>query len=185
MTDKITLERINLLHPILRNDAFLMYDEMCAVSKGKYLVRFAYTLRTFIEQNNLFALGRTIKNIDGYDSIKKPLGNIVTWAKGGDSYHNYAMALDLVMVLDKDGNGSYETASWDDTIDLDGDGIAEWREIVEIAIKYGYEWGGNWNKPKTDKPHFQKTLGYSISQLKLMWDTKKFIQGTNYLKLNG
>ncbi len=181
--DQITLDRIGLMHPKERTNALLMYNEMCEAVKGRVLIRFAYTLRSFSEQNALYELGRTVKNPNGFHPIKKPLGNIVTWARGGDSFHNYALAWDLVLVLDKDGNGSYETASWDMTIDLDGDGIADWREIVEIAIKYGYEWGGNWNKPKTDCPHFQKTFGYSINDLKQLFLAKKFIPNTNYVAI--
>lgn len=183
MEDRITLERIQLMHPKERANCLAMYMEMCAAVKGKLLVRFARTLSSFAEQNGLYALGRTIKNPDGFNAITKPLGNIVTWAKGGESFHNYGLAWDLVLVLDKDGNGTYETASWDQKLDLDNDGITDWREIVEIAIKYGYEWGGNWNKPKTDTPHFQKTFGYSVQDLLALYNAKKFIPNTNYLNI--
>jgi peptidoglycan L-alanyl-D-glutamate endopeptidase CwlK len=183
MRDKITLDRIELMHPKERANCLAMYNEMCEAVKGKALVRFAYTLRTWAEQDALYALGRTVKNSDGYHPTKKPLGNIVTWARGGESFHNYALAWDLVIVLDQDGNGSYEKASWDMKIDLDGDGISDWREIVEIAIKYGYECGCNWNKPKTDNPHFQKTFGHSIMDLKAMFLAKKFIPNTNYVAI--
>lgn len=160
-----------------------MYKEMCDLTQGKYLIRFSHTLRSFKEQDDLYALGRTVVNPNGYNKSKKPMGNIVTWAKSGTSYHNYGLAWDLVLLLDKDGNGTYETASWDMTLDLDGDGIPEWREIVEIAIKYGYEWGGNWAKPKRDAPHFQRTFGYSIMELKSLWNSKKFIPNTNYVAI--
>ena len=169
------------MHPKERANCLTMYTEMCTAVNGRALVRFAYTLRTWAEQNALYALGRTVKNPSGYHPIKKPFGNIVTWARGGDSFHNYGLAWDLVLVLDKDGNGSYETASWDMKIDLDNDGITDWREIVEIAIKYGYTWGGNWAKPKTDGPHFQKTFGYSIIDLKTLFLAKKVIPNTNYV----
>ncbi len=183
MKDQITLDRIQLLHPKERANALAMYEEMCEAVKGKVLIRFAYTLRTFAEQDKIYALGRTVKNPDGYHPVNRPMGNIVTWAKAGESYHNYGLAWDLVLVLDKDGNGSYETASWDMTIDIDKDGIADWREIVDIAVKYGYEWGGNWAKPKTDNPHFQRTFGHSIMELKNMFESKKFIPNTNYLAI--
>jgi len=181
--DQITLDRIGLLHPKVRTDAYVMYNEMCEAVKGRAMVRFSYTLRSFAEQDALYALGRTVKNPNGYDPVKRPFGFIVTWAKGGDSFHNYGLAWDLVIILDKDGNGIYETASWDNKIDLDGDGIADWMEIVLIAKKYGYEWGGDWVKPKTDTPHFQKTFGYKVSELKQLFNSKKFIPNTNYLSI--
>lgn len=151
--DKVTLERIQFLHPKLRDETTKIYAEICEALKGKAICRFAYTLRSFAEQDALYAQGRT-----------KP-GSIVTWAKGGQSFHNYGLAVDIVLLKDTNGDGTFETASWETDHDFDGDGIADWTEIVHIFTRYGWEWGGNWNKPKQDTPHFQKTFGYSISQL--------------------
>jgi peptidoglycan L-alanyl-D-glutamate endopeptidase CwlK len=151
MKDEKTLERIQLLHPKLRDEALTMYDEIVASLTGRAACRFAYTLRTFAEQDGLFAQGRT-----------KP-GAIVTKAKGGQSYHNYGLAIDIVLLVDKDKNGTFETASWDLKTDFDGDGKSDWQEIVAIFKRYGYEWGGDWKF--VDAPHFQKTLGKSIAEL--------------------
>jgi peptidoglycan LD-endopeptidase CwlK len=151
MKDQKTLERIQLLHPKLREEALAMYDEIVAALTGTAACRFAYTLRTFAEQDGLFAQGRT-----------KP-GAIVTKAKGGQSYHNYGLAIDIVLLVDKDKNGTFETASWDLKTDFDGDGKSDWQEIVAIFKRYGYEWGGDWKF--LDAPHFQKTLGKSIAEL--------------------
>jgi peptidoglycan L-alanyl-D-glutamate endopeptidase CwlK len=49
-----------------------------------------------------------------------------------------------VLLVDKDKNGTYETASWDIKTDFDGDGKADWMEIVAIFKRYGFEWGGDW-----------------------------------------
>jgi peptidoglycan L-alanyl-D-glutamate endopeptidase CwlK len=151
MKDEKTLERIQLLHPKLRDEALTMYDEIVAALTGTAACRFAYTLRTFAEQDALFAQGRT-----------KP-GAIVTKAKGGQSYHNYGLAIDIVLLVDKDKNGTFESASWDLKTDFDGDGKSDWQEIVAIFKRYGYEWGGDWKF--VDAPHFQKTLGKSIAEL--------------------
>lgn len=164
--DKITLERIELLHPAVREEARQIYTEICERLTGKAMCRFAYTLRTFAEQDALYA--QTPK---------------VTKAKGGQSWHNYGLAIDIVLVVDKDGNGSYETASWDTTIDADKDGMADWQEVVFVFGLYGWDWGGNW-KTFPDKPHFQKTFGMSISEALNKYNTGKVIQGTNYIKLN-
>jgi peptidoglycan L-alanyl-D-glutamate endopeptidase CwlK len=109
------------------------------------MCRFAYTLRTFKEQDELYAQGRTVK------------GKIVTNAKGGLSMHNYGLALDIVLILN-DG-----TASWNTKMDFDGDGKYDWQEIVTIFKQYGWEWGGDWKF--TDYPHFQKSLGHSVRDL--------------------
>jgi peptidoglycan L-alanyl-D-glutamate endopeptidase CwlK len=150
LSDKITIERIGLLHPLLRGEAFSIYEEICESLTGS-LCRFSYTLRTFAEQDKLFAQGRTTK------------GSKVTNARGGHSYHNYGLALDIVLLLDKDKNGLYETAVWDIKGDFDRDGKADWIEVVNIFKQFGWEWGGDWKF--YDAPHFQKTLGYSVRQL--------------------
>lgn len=151
--DKITLERIKLLHPALREEALELYTEICNKLSNNVQCRFTHTLRTDKEQDALYAQGRT-----------KP-GKVVTWAKGGESYHNYGFAIDVCLLVDLNGDGIKE-ASWDNIKDYDGDHQSDWREIVEVFLKYGWEWGGNWNKPKTDTPHFQKIFGKSIAQLK-------------------
>lgn len=171
MEDKVTLDRIQLLFPKLRQEALSIYHEINETLKGRAICRFAFTLRSFAEQDGLYAQGRT-----------KP-GAIVTWAKGGESYHNYGLAIDIVLLKDTDGNGTFETASWETNVDFDGDGIADWAEIVHIFMNYGWEWGGNWNKPKQDLPHFQKTFGYTVVQLKQLFDSKKLITNTNYVNI--
>lgn len=167
--DSVTLPRIALLHPALRAEAMEIYKEICEALSGKALCRFAYTLRTWAEQQALFNQGRTTK------------GAKVTNAKPGQSYHNYGLAIDIVLLLDKDGNGTYETASWDTTTDFDNDKFGDWKEIVAIFKRHGWEWGGDWNFK--DLPHFQKTNGYSISQLQFLHNNKKFISGTTYVRL--
>ena len=135
-----------MLHPKLRDEAHKMYDEMCKALIGRAMPRFSYTLRTIKEQNELYQIGRT------------KAGKIVTNAKGGQSYHNYAMAFDLVLIIDN------KIASWDTLKDFDGDKVSDWNECVTIAKKYGWEHGGDWVKFK-DQPHFQKTFGKSIAEL--------------------
>jgi len=87
MKDQITLDRIKLVHPKLRAEVAVIYDEIVNALRGKAFCRFAYTLRTFKEQEAIYAQGRT-----------KP-GVIVTKAKPGLSVHNYGMAIDIVLVL--------------------------------------------------------------------------------------
>jgi len=133
--DKTTIERIELLHPALREEAKQIYAEICERLTGRATCRFSHTLRTFAEQDALYN--------------QKPK---VTKAKGGQSYHNYGLAVDIVLLLN-DG----KTASWDTVTDFDGDGLADWQEVVYVFGLYGWEWGGNW-KTFVDKPHFQKTF---------------------------
>lgn len=163
--DKPTIDRIKLLHPKLRDEATLIYQEIKAALTGKAICRFSYTLRTFAEQDALFNA--------------RPQ---VTKAKGGQSYHNYGLAVDIVLLVDKDANGSYESALWDVKSDFDQDKTADWMEIVAIFKRHGWEWGGDWKF--YDAPHFQKTLGKSIVQLLKMYNSKKFITKTTYIDLD-
>ena len=162
--DKVTIDRIQLLHPKLRDEATDIYHDICEVLKGKAMCRFTHTLRTFAEQNALYNA--------------KPQ---VTKAKGGQSYHNYGLAIDIVLLVDKDGNGTYETASWDVKTDFDGDGKADWMEVVAIFKRYGWELGGDWKF--YDAPHFQKTLGHSVMELQKMQNTQTVRKNVGYLNL--
>lgn len=152
MKDQKTLDRIQLMHPKLRAEVVTIYDEIVNALRGKAFCRFSYTLRTFKEQDDLYAQGRTTP------------GGKVTNAKGGYSFHNYGLALDIVII---DGT----SASWDVKKDFDGDGKADWMEVVAIFKKYGWEWGGDWKF--VDAPHFQKAFGKQISDLLASKNAKK------------
>lgn len=158
--DKVTLDRIQLLHPKLRDEATSIYTEICKALTGRAMCRFAFTLRTFAEQDALFAQGRT-----------KP-GPVVTKAQAGLSFHNYGMAIDIVLVLDG------KEASWDEKTDFDGDHKSDWQEIVTIFKQHGWEWGGDWKF--VDMPHFQKTFGKSVRELLALYDAKK-VDSHNYV----
>lgn len=167
--DSKTLERIKLVHPSVLNEVNDIYEQICKALTGRAICRFAYTLRTFAEQDALFAQGRTDKT--------KP---VVTNARGGQSAHNYGFAIDIVLLKDKDGNGSFETASWETDVDFDGDGVSDWIEVVRIFKMHGWEWGGDWKF--TDKPHFQK-LPFSIAECLRRYNAWQVISGTNYIKI--
>lgn len=134
--DPITLERIKLLHPAVREEANRIYADICAAMPAGVVCRFTHTLRTNAEQDALYAIGRT-----------KP-GKIVTNAKGGQSYHNYGMAIDFVLIV----NGQ---VSW--ALDKN------WAAVIAIFESYGWESGHRWKFK--DSPHVQKTFGKTIAQL--------------------
>ena len=135
-------KKIELLHPVLRSQAQALYEEANRRLTGRAMMLIVSTLRTFAEQDELYAQGRT-----------KP-GKRITNAKGGQSLHNYGVAIDFALIIDG------KTASWEDLKDFDGDRKADWLEIVEVFEAAGWEWGGRW-KSFTDKPHLQKTFGNS------------------------
>jgi peptidoglycan L-alanyl-D-glutamate endopeptidase CwlK len=158
--DKKTLDAIEKAHPLVRGELKIIYLEILTSLSGPAFCRFPYVLRTFQEQAEIYAQGRI-----------KP-GAIVTNSPAGLSIHNYGLAFDIVLLVDRDLNGSYETASWDTARDFDGDGISDWMEIVEIAKKRDWTWGGDWKSFK-DLPHFEKTFGYKASDLLALYKSKK------------
>lgn len=177
--DKLSLDRIKKAHPLLREELHHLFLEMNANLQGRAKPRLAYVLRTFAEQNALYAQGRKIlEEVNGLRAKAgmPPIAAVensrkVTNAPAGLSIHNYGLAFDIVMLHDKDGNGSYETASWDSNIDFDGDGISDWMEVVTIAKRYGWSWGGDWQWK--DMPHFEKTFGKKPSDLLALYRAGK------------
>lgn len=165
MRDKITEQRIALLHPERRYEVAKIIELAEAKFPKNMAIRVVQGLRTFEEQTALFN--------------KRPK---VTNAKAGQSFHNYGLAIDFAILLDKDGNGSYGSISWDTASDLDKDGVIDWQEVVSEFEKAGWEWGGKWRTFK-DLPHCQKTGGYTWQQLLAKYNAKDFIPGTTYVKL--
>ena len=135
--DKITQDRIEKLHPSVRDEVTKIIKQCDEALQGKAKVRLTQSLRTFKEQDDLYSLGRT-----------KP-GKKVTNAKAGQSIHNYGLAVDICLIIDG------KTASWDTAKDWDNDNVADWYECVKVFAKYGWDWGGNWKTFK-DLPHFEK-----------------------------
>lgn len=135
--DSITLQRIENLHPSVRDEVKKIIAECDKALTGRAKIRITQGLRTFAEQDSLYAQGRT-----------KP-GKKVTNAKGGQSIHNYGFAVDICLIIDG------KTASWDTAKDWDGDKQSDWMEVVVIFKKNGWNWGGDWRTLK-DMPHFDK-----------------------------
>jgi peptidoglycan LD-endopeptidase CwlK len=155
--DSITKERISKLHPSVREELTKIILECDAALTGKAKVRVTQGLRTFEEQKQMYAIGRT------------KAGKKVTNAKEGQSIHNYGFAVDICMII------AGKEASWDTTKDWDNDKVADWYECVKIFAKNGWEWGGNWKKFK-DLPHFDKRGFNSWRKLsKLKKDAKGYV----------
>jgi len=148
--DKISHDRLMLLHPKLRDEALLIFAACEATLTGRATIRITQSLRTVAEQNELYAQGRT-----------KP-GPIVTNARGLYSNHNFGCALDFTLIIDN------KIVSWDIARDWDNDRKADWMEVVAIFQKHGWSWGGSWSTFK-DYPHFEKLLGYKTSDLRIKY----------------
>lgn len=163
MRDSISIARVKLLHPKVRDEVFITIGEIEAAWPLNVAIRIVQGLRTIEEQNALYAQGRT-----------KP-GKVVTNAKGGKSFHNFGLAVDFALLFDKDNNGSYETLSWDTS-------NPKWLEVVKAFEDKGWFWGGRFSSI-VDMPHLQRTFGFKIATLLAKYNAKDFIPGTQYLNL--
>ena len=121
------------LHPKVAAAAKAAISE-CNALGLKLLV--TCTHRTGAEQAALFAQGRTTP------------GPKVTFARPGESLHQYGMALDLYPMV----NGKPEFSGKH----------PNWEKIAAVFKKHGFEWGFDWKKFK-EKPHFQMTFGHPLS----------------------
>ena len=138
-TAKLNEQRLAQVHTILAIRGRCMI-ELCAYAGIAVLV--TQGLRTWEEQDALYAKGRTVP----------PIGKkyIVTKAKGGQSYHNFGLAFDIV-VLDSLGKADWDTNH------------PGWKKAGDLGKSVGLEWGGDWKSFK-DLPHFQYTGGLTLEE---------------------
>ncbi|WP_082411887.1 M15 family metallopeptidase [Thalassobacillus devorans] len=132
------------LHPAVAEKRDELIDR--AADKGIDVV-ITEGFRTIEEQEEIYERGRSED------------GDIVTYAEGGESYHNYGLAIDFAL---RKENGDI---IWDTEYDGNDNGDSDWMEVVDIAKELGFDWGGDWRRFK-DYPHLQMDLGYSIRELK-------------------
>lgn len=159
-TDRISIQRLQKLHPLIREEAIDLYhDSWRKVAKDGLFIRVTHTSRTAAEQNALYAIGRTTQ-------IGRP---VVTFARARESYHDekWSLALDFALIRGKE-------ALWNTGMDYDADGVPEWLEVVNTYKSAGWEAGIDWKGKKHDPPHLQKTLGYSIAELQELLRQRKF-----------
>lgn len=151
MRDNLSESRLDQLHPKVRAVFKAFIEE--AEAALDITLRIVQGLRTIKEQNDLYAKGRTAP------------GPKVTNAKGGSSYHNYGLAIDLVEM--KGGQ-----ANWNFKYEL----------LKQFAKKHGLTWGGEF-KSIVDKPHFELTFGYKWQALLKKVEAKDIIPGTQYVNI--
>lgn len=126
MKDKISENRLQQLNPVMQDKARAFIE---ALENKGLSPRIVQGLRTIDEQNALYAQGRT-----------KP-GARVTNAKGGTSWHNYGVAIDIAF-MNKDGSVDFNVSD----------------EIGVLGESMGFEWGHRWVRfGIDDRPHFQLT----------------------------
>lgn len=137
--------RILLLHPAIR----WRCAQWLRVCREELNLKcfITWTLRTMQEQDELYALGRTTP------------GSIVTHARAGQSWHNFALAFDFCLVQ-PDG----KRVTWDVGTDYNADGQVDWQQLGEAGERLGMEWGMRWPKGKTDGDHFEYHPGLILTR---------------------
>ncbi|MEK3907432.1 M15 family metallopeptidase [Oceanobacillus sp. FSL W7-1309] len=131
------------LHPIVEENQNELIEIAASVGIDVIITQ---GFRSFEQQDSLYEQGRT-----------KP-GDIITNAQGGQSYHNYGLAIDYAL---RNQNGEI---IWDIHYDGNNNGHSDWFEVADIAKELGFDWGGDWSNFK-DYPHLQMTFGLSLSEL--------------------
>ena len=106
-----------------------------------YTMGVSQALRTWSQQNFLFSKGR-----DMAGNIVDPQ-LVVTHARGGESYHNYGLAIDFFF-LNVDGS-----AIWGDT-------FPGYAKAVEVFESLGLTCGARWHGDRRDPDHAQLTGPY-------------------------
>ena len=96
------------------------------------------TYRSPEEQDELYKVGRTVKGANVKPS--KPMGDIVTNARGGQSKHQACIAIDFVPLI-------FGKEQWNNA--------ALYRKAGELAEANGFEWAGRWTGSLRENAHIQ------------------------------
>lgn len=147
------------LHPCVREQIIKVLAKLESI-ECPCLIESGY--RSYEAQQNLYNLGRSVKNPNGSSSAM-PLGHIVTNAMPGFSWHNFGLAADVTRV-GKDGKKTWELP---------------YKPIGDIGKEFGFEWGGDWRGDFKDLPHLDMKFGFTLAGvqdivkvygLKGLWD---------------
>ena len=152
-----SIERLQLLHPICRDKAIQAYNEAVKATPAGVHPYIDQTYRSFAESDKLYAQGRTTP------------GEIVSNAKGGQSWHNWGLAVDFHLQI----NGK---DVWDEN-------NPNWKAVVNCFKQHGFSWGGEFPGKFKDYPHLEYKGGYTLAQLQAKHKAGDFIPGNTYVNL--
>ena len=136
--DERTERNISTLHPAVQPRAReFMLLALALAAKHGVIVRIISGLRSYAEQDALYAKGRTAQ------------GPKVTNARAGHSNHNFGTAWDIGLFKGK----AYLAAS------------PIYREIGIAARSLGLTWGGDF-RSFPDTPHYEVPTGLTLAQMR-------------------
>ena len=136
--DERTERNLSTLHPAVQPRAReFMRLALDLAAKHGLIVRIISGLRSYAEQDALYAKGRTAQ------------GSKVTNARAGFSNHNFGTAWDIGLFRGK----AYLAAS------------PIYREIGIAARSLGLTWGGDF-RSFPDTPHYEVPTGHTLAQMR-------------------
>jgi peptidoglycan LD-endopeptidase CwlK len=144
--NRLTMESNDLpteLHPVVKERSNQLIQQ--SAEKG-IVILITDDFRSMEDQDALYEKGRSSE------------GSIVTHARGGESFHNFGLAIDFAIKTPD------ENIIWDMQYDGNQNGKSDWNEVVELAKALGFEWGGDWVQFK-DYPHLQMNFGLTLADL--------------------
>lgn len=133
ISDPFHLVDVSQLYPAFLDKAMALANN-CAVRGHVFFANSTY--RSVEQQDALYAQGRTTP------------GAIVTNAKGGQSAHNFAIAMDWTHDADDNAANGLQQ-DWTPE---------QYRVLAEEAVKLGLEAGFNWSG-FPDRPHVNLNIG--------------------------
>lgn len=136
----IASRRLEDLHPAARRRA-VAFREACRQAGADVLIYCTY--RDAEAQAAEYAKGRTVP------------GRIVTWAKPGESWHQYRLAFDCVPL--SGGKPVWQAVKPEER--------ALWDLVGRLGESAGLEWSGRWAGRRREMAHFQFTGGLTLADL--------------------
>jgi hypothetical protein len=125
--------RLEQVHPVLATRILQLSRTLT------FEIEVAQGLRTWAEQDALYAQGRTAP------------GPIVTHAPGGSSWHNFGLAVDLVPEDITPGQPDWNL------------GHPAWSVLVSTVESLGLVSGAEWHGEDLDTPHAQLTGRFPVT----------------------
>lgn len=151
--DPISEERLKQVWGELVDRWREIQDEM--YTQWKLQIRCSQGLRTFQDQYMLYGIGRE-KTSAGWTVTQK--SKIVTYARPGESFHNYGLAIDISFV-----NGP------DPFLSKYPNGDKIWKDYGDRCQRHDLVWGGNFCTSLIDRPHCELTLGLTTSDCSILF----------------
>ena len=161
MKNSNSITRAELLHPTKKANFISFVEEIENTFTDIDSILICQGLRTFAEQDADYAVGRTVPDRNG----TPPPSKIVTRAKGGQSWHCYGLAIDIVPIVNAQIDWNYD-----------------YSKFKSIAEKYGLTWGAAWH----DNDHYEDNCKQGASGWHWAlnkYNSKDFIAGTEYINI--